>query len=161
MPGSIAIFDRSYYGRVLVERVNQLASESQWQRAYQEINEFERMMADDGVCIIKLFLHISEQEQLYRFKQRLEEPTKQWKLTEEDLFNRRHRQQYLTALDDMLALTSTVDCPWQIIPFENKLLGRITALKEITQKMRKTIDLSQPVSNQRFVEYARKILGTS
>ncbi|WP_448564490.1 polyphosphate kinase 2 family protein [Thalassotalea ganghwensis] len=159
VPGSIAIFDRSYYGRVLVERVNLLASTHEWQRAYQEINEFERMLADDGVCIIKLFLHISEQEQLRRFKHRLIEPTKQWKLTEDDLINREHRQEYLSALNDMFELTSTAQCPWQIIAFEDKLSGRLNALQAITQQMKNTIDLSKTISNEQFVEKARKALG--
>src|SRR6516164_6536847 len=106
-PGQIAIFDRTWYGRVLVERVEGLARPKEWGRAYDEINAFEKMLADDGVRLVKLFLHISDGEQLRRFRERIEVPTKHWKLTPEDIRNRARRRDYLTALADMFARTST------------------------------------------------------
>src|SRR3546814_723492 len=100
-PGTIAIFDRSWYGRVLVERVEGLAPEADWRRAYDEINAFERMLRDDGVRIAKIFLHITADEQLDRFKARLDNPFKRWKLSYEDFRNRRRWRDYEQAIEDM------------------------------------------------------------
>jgi AMP-polyphosphate phosphotransferase len=97
-PGQIAIFDRTWYGRVLVERVEGLARPKEWRRAYDEINAFEKMLVDDGVRLVKLFLHISDAEQLRRFRERITKPTKHWKVNAEDIRNRAHRRDYLSAL---------------------------------------------------------------
>src|SRR5690606_7149028 len=105
----------SWYGRVLVERVEELASPAEWQRAYGEINDFERQLHDDGVVIIKLFLHISQDEQLKRYLERLNNPVKNWKLTAEDLRNRAKAEDYNSAFEDMLEKTSSHFAPWHLI----------------------------------------------
>ena len=103
--GGMAVLDRTWYGRVLVERVEGFATEEQWRRAYGEIDDFERMLADDGMIIVKLFLHISEAEQLERFERRREDPLKAWKLTDEDWRNREKRPAYEAALEEMFERT--------------------------------------------------------
>ena len=113
----MAVFDRSWYGRVLVERVEGFATREQWLRAYDEINGFERTLADEGMILIKFWLHISDEEQLKRFKRREKDPLKDWKLTDEDWRNREKRPQYDQAVEDMIARTS-VDphARWHLIP---------------------------------------------
>ncbi|MEC9480724.1 MAG: polyphosphate kinase, partial [Pseudomonadota bacterium] len=106
-PGTLKIFDRSHYGRVLVERVDKLVDEEVWQRGYEEINAFEKTLSDSGVRIIKLFMHISSSEQRERFEERLHNPFKRWKLTEEDLHNRKMRNAYVEATNDMFKHTHT------------------------------------------------------
>jgi polyphosphate kinase 2 (PPK2 family) len=105
--GQIVVFDRSWYGRVLVERVEAFASTTEWHRAYDEINDFERMLLADGARLIKLFLHITPEEQLRRFRARLTDPLKRWKLSYEDFRNRGHWQDYQDAIEDMVEKTST------------------------------------------------------
>ncbi|MFY8325063.1 polyphosphate kinase 2 family protein [Pseudoalteromonas sp. ZZD1] len=143
-PGTIAIFDRSYYGRVLVERVEGIATSQQWQRAYQEINEFERLLIDDDVRIVKLFLNISSDEQLKRFEGRLEDPYKRWKLTSEDIRNRQKRGEYVNAINTMFNLTHTQSVPWYIIAAQYKWFARIDVLKTVVKQLRKGIDISPP-----------------
>src|SRR5262249_7580536 len=104
-PGTFAIFDRTWYGRVLGERIEQVCSKEAWQRAYGEINAFERTLVDDGVPVVKVFLHISKQEQKKRFADRAEDPFTVWKLNDEDWRNRRKWDRYEVAIDDMLAKT--------------------------------------------------------
>ena len=142
--GNINIFDRSYYGRVLVERVEQFATEHEWQRAYQEINEFERLLTDDGVKIIKLFLHIDQDEQLKRFQERIKNPNKRWKLTEEDLRNRDKWPSYQTAINDMLKYTSTKSSPWQVVEANRKWYTRVEVLKTIVKALECDVDLTPP-----------------
>src|SRR5262249_25693385 len=105
--GTLALFDRSWYGRVLVERVDRLVPESGWRRAYDEINEFERMLVDDGVRLVKFFLHVSRAEQRRRLEDRMTTPNKRWKLSADDLRNLSKRRDYRDAIDDMLDLTWT------------------------------------------------------
>lgn len=143
-PGTIAVFDRSWYGRVLVERVEGLASKSEWRRAYDEINNFEAMLTDDGVSLVKLFLHISPDEQLRRFRERLSVPYKRWKLTADDLRNRANWDAYAEAVDDMFARTHTRRAPWHAIPSEYKWYGRVRALKTVLKVLGKDIDTSPP-----------------
>ncbi|WP_372822999.1 polyphosphate kinase 2 family protein [Pseudoalteromonas shioyasakiensis] len=143
-PGTIAFFDRSYYGRVLVERVEGLASSQQWQRAYQEINEFERLLIDDEVRIVKVFLNISSDEQLKRFEGRLQDPYKRWKLTSEDIRNREKRGEYVNAINDMFVHTNTKAAPWHIIAAQYKWYARIEVLKTVVKQLRKGVDLSPP-----------------
>ncbi|MGB5294179.1 MAG: hypothetical protein WBP34_04425, partial [Thermoanaerobaculia bacterium] len=121
----IVIFDRSWYGRVLVERVEGFATESEWKRAYREINHFERQLTDHGMILVKLWFEISAEEQLRRFEARRETPHKQWKLTEEDWRNRRKWGLYEEALIDMLRKTSTLAAPWTIIEGNDKLWARV------------------------------------
>jgi polyphosphate kinase 2 (PPK2 family) len=110
--GQIVAFDRSWYGRVLVERVEGLATNEEWRRAYREINEFERMLIDSGIRLVKLFLHITPDEQVRRFHDRLIDPVKRWKLSYEDFRNRARRSDYETAIEDMMEETATKYAPW-------------------------------------------------
>jgi polyphosphate kinase 2 (PPK2 family) len=129
--GGMAVLDRTWYGRVLVERVEGFATEEQWQRSYREIDEFEGMLADDGMIIVKLFLHISEGEQLERFERRREDPLKVWKLTDEDWRNRERRPAYEAALEDMFERTGTDRAPWRIVPAESKRYARVRVMEEV------------------------------
>ena len=143
-PGTIAIFDRSWYGRVLVERVERLASDTEWKRAYDEINEFERMLADDGVRFVKLFLHITPEEQLERFEERLCNPAKRWKITEEDLRNRSRRPDYESAIEDMFDKTSTSQAPWHAVPANHKWYARVACLRITTDLLARGVNLEPP-----------------
>jgi polyphosphate kinase 2 (PPK2 family) len=138
--GGMAVLDRSWYGRVLVERVEGFATFDQWSRAYDEIVEFERMLAHEGMIIAKFWLHVSEKEQLKRFKSREKDPLKRWKLTEEDWRNREKREAYERAVEDMLARTDHELGHWHVIPGESKRYARVavveTAIAEIEQGMR-------------------------
>ena len=105
--GGMAVLDRSWYGRVLVERVEGFATEAEWRRAYDEIDDFERALCDDGMILVKFFLHLSDEEQLRRFEARANDPLKAWKLTDEDWRNRAKRPDYEAAIEDMVERTST------------------------------------------------------
>jgi polyphosphate kinase 2 (PPK2 family) len=129
--GGMAVLDRTWYGRVLVERVEGLATEEQWRRAYREIDDFERMLADDGMIIVKLFLHISDEEQLKRFERRREDPLKTWKLTDEDWRNRAKRPAYEAAIEEMFERTDTERAPWRIVPGDSKRYARIHVMQEV------------------------------
>jgi polyphosphate kinase 2 (PPK2 family) len=131
--GQIALFDRSWYGRVLVERVEGFASEMEWKRAYEEINQFEQWLHDDGYIVGKLWFHISKDEQLRRFKEREENPFKRWKITEEDWRNREKWDMYEEAADEMFAKTDTAYAPWAIIEANDKLFARVKTLKVINE----------------------------
>lgn len=134
--GMIAIFDRSWYGRVLVERVEKLINKETWKRAYTEINQFEKLLIDDGVTIIKVFLKISKKEQLKRFEERLCDPYKQWKITKEDMRNREKWNHYIEAIDEMVKETSTEICPWHMVETDDKDEAREEVLKIITGKLK-------------------------
>jgi len=153
---TIAIFDRSWYGRVLVERVDGFATPSEWQRAYDEINAFEKMLTDDGAPIIKIFLHISAGEQLNRFQARLENPVKRWKLTEDDLRNRAKRADYEKAVEDMFFYTSPAHAPWHVIASEQKALGRVQALEAIADRLSQGLDLTPPPASEKVVRAIEK-----
>ena len=133
--GGMAIFDRSWYGRVLVERVEKLATFEQWQRAYDEIRGFEQSLAAEGMIIIKLWLHISHEEQLNRFEARRVDPLKQWKLTDEDWRNRERRPEYEAAVEDMLAETDRDFAPWDVIAAEQKRYGRVAVLQSVIARI--------------------------
>jgi polyphosphate kinase 2 (PPK2 family) len=139
--GGMAVFDRSWYGRVLVERVEEFATREQWLRAYDEINGFERTLADEGTILIKFWLHISDEEQLKRFQRREKDPLKAWKLTDEDWRNRDKRDQYDEAVEDMVARTDQPYAPWHLIPADSKRYARVkvveTVIEEIESGMRK------------------------
>jgi AMP-polyphosphate phosphotransferase len=134
-PGTWAIFDRSWYGRVLVERVDKLCPKPAWQRAYAEINAFEKMLADDGVPVVKLFLHISKKEQLRRYKEREEDPVKRWKISETDWHNRKQRPRYEKAIDQMFAETSTADAPWNAVAGERKWFARVECCRIVADAL--------------------------
>ncbi len=133
--GHICIFDRTWYGRVMVERLEGFCSEKDWQRAYNEINEFERQLTDWGAVLIKFWIHIDQDTQLARFTDRQNTPEKQWKITDEDWRNREKWSQYETAVDEMLKKTSTENAPWYIIESNDKKYARIKALKIIIKSI--------------------------
>ena len=133
--GGMTIFDRSWYGRVLVERVEHLATEVQWRRAYQEIKDFEHTLAEEGMIVIKLWLHMSHEEQLRRFVRRRDDPLKRWKLTDEDWRNRERRGEYNEAVADMLRLTDGPLAHWDVISAENKRFGRVQVIETVIRRM--------------------------
>ena len=133
--GRIGIFDRTWYGRVLVERVEKYASKSDWQRAYQEINDFEHVLTDDGMILVKFWVHISKKVQLERFKKREKDPWKSWKLTGEDWRNRGKWDAYMEALEEMFTKTDTKYAPWTIIEGNWKWWARVKALKTVVNTL--------------------------
>lgn len=135
--GEIAVFDRSWYGRVLVERVEGFATDAEWKRAYAEINEMERSLVDDGAIVIKLYLHVSKEEQLKRFKERQANPYKHWKINDEDWRNRRKWNQHNKAAEDMFVKTSTKLAPWTVIAGDYKWHARVSFAKTIYDRIAK------------------------
>lgn len=138
--GHIAIFDRTWYGRVMVERLEGFCAEKDWKRAYCEINEFERMLTDWGAVVLKFWIHIDQDTQLARFTERQNTPEKQWKITDEDWRNREKWDQYETAVDEMLQKTSTKNAPWYIIESNDKKYARIRTLKIIIKALEKACE---------------------
>lgn len=129
--GGMAVLDRSWYGRVLVERVEGFATEVQWRRAYQEICEFERTLVDEGTILVKFWMHLSEEEQLRRFERRQQDPLKQWKLTAEDWRNREKRGDYEAAVEEMLERTDTPHAPWALVEGDNKRWARVAVAETV------------------------------
>ncbi|MBM74572.1 MAG: AMP phosphotransferase [Proteobacteria bacterium] len=142
--GAIAVFDRSWYGRVLVERVEGFASEKEWFRAYEEIRQFEQTLYEDGVKIIKFQLDITPQTQLERFKARLDDPTKRFKLTLEDFRNRAKWKDYEQANRDMVEQTHCEKAPWYVIDANNKKKARIKILEYLVQHFKTGLSLELP-----------------
>lgn len=134
-PGQLAIFDRSHYGRVLVERVEGFATEKEWKRAYREIVEFESQLANAGILVVKFWLHIDQDEQLRRFKGRELDPFRSYKLTEEDWRNRARWENYRVAVEDMLEKTSTGRSPWTVVAANDKNYARVKVVKTIARAM--------------------------
>lgn len=135
----VLIFDRSWYGRVLVERVEGFAKEHEWRRAYREINNFERQLTDSGAILVKFWMHISPEEQLKRFKEREEKPYKNWKLTTEDWRNREKWPVYLAATEEMLLRTSTLRAPWTIIEANYKWFARVKCLRTLADRLNREL----------------------
>ena len=133
--GGMGVFDRSWYGRVLVERVEGFAEREQWLRAYDEINGFERSLADEGMVLVKLWMHISDEEQLKRFEKRENNPLKAWKLTDEDWRNREKRAEYVEAVEDMLARTDQPHAPWSVIAADSKRYARVEVIRTVNARM--------------------------
>ena len=140
----ITVFDRSWYGRVLVERVEGFASARDWRRAYREINDFERQLTDAGIIVVKLWLHISEDEQLRRFEARKLTPYKRFKLTEEDWRNRDKWDEYEEAAGDMVLKTDTPNAPWTIVAGNDKRYARVKALKTIAKAVTAGLETELP-----------------
>ena len=138
--GHIAIFDRTWYGRVMVERIEGFCSENDWQRAYNEINEFEKELTDWGAVVIKFWVQIDKRTQLKRFKERQATPEKQWKITDEDWRNREKWNQYESAIDEMIQKTSTEFAPWYILESVDKKYARIKALEIVIDQIKKACD---------------------
>ena len=133
--GHVGIYDRSWYGRVLVERVEGFATPEQWARAYDEINEFERDLVEWGAILLKFWVDVSSEEQLRRFQERQNDPAKQWKITEEDWRNRDKYSQYKEAVEDMFRLTSTTFAPWTVLESDDKRHARVKALEIIVEAL--------------------------
>ncbi len=135
--GHIAIFDRSWYGRLMVERIEGFATKQEWQRAYREINEFESHLSAWGAIVIKFFLHIDKDVQMERFNSRMEDPYKRHKITEEDWRNREKWDQYYESIGDMIAKTNKKNAPWAVIPANDKLYARVAVMKTFINKSKK------------------------
>lgn len=163
LPGNreIAIFDRSWYGRVLVERVEGFASEAEWRKGYDEINEFEAQLTGSGTHLIKLFVHITQEEQDRRFADRLDDPWKRWKTSAEDYRNRSKRKDYLDAMHDMFTQTDTRWAPWKVIDANNKKAARIAALTHIVETLEAVVPLTPPELDPIVVKMAYKAFGYS
>jgi polyphosphate kinase 2 (PPK2 family) len=138
--GHLEIFDRSYYGRVLVERVEGFCAENEWQRAYREINEFESHQDSFGMVICKFWLHITREEQLRRFKGREFDPFRSYKLTDEDWRNRAKWNLYRNAVEDMLAHTSTPYAPWTVVEANDKLFARVKVVRTIVERIEQRLN---------------------
>ena len=136
----VMIFDRSWYGRVLVERVEGFAAEEVWRRAYREINDFERQLVDSGMVVAKFWLHISKEEQALRFRQREKTAWKRWKLTDEDWRNREKWDLYAAAVEEMLRKTSTSAAPWTVVEANFKWHARVKCLKTLVDTLGKALD---------------------
>lgn len=144
--GRLSVYDRSWYGRVLVERVEGFATESEWRRSYQEINEFEEQLVESGIIVIKFWLHISADEQLSRFKEREEVAYKQHKITDEDWRNREMAGEYKYAVNEMVIRTSTEYAPWYLIPGDDKPFARIEVLKTVCERIREALEDDTPIN---------------
>lgn len=134
-PGTLAIFDRSWYGRVMVERVDELIPPKRWKQAYGEINDFERALVQDGIDLVKIFLAIHPDEQLRRFEDRIKDPAKQWKLGEADLHAHTQWRSYVRAVDEMLDRTNTALAPWTVIPADSKSFARQSVLEVVSKSL--------------------------
>jgi polyphosphate kinase 2 (PPK2 family) len=158
-PGTLAIFDRSWYGRVLVERVESLAPKEAWRRAYGEIVEFERMLTEDGVRVVKLFLDITRDEQLRRFAQRLKSPEKRWKLTDADLRSRALWPDYVRAAEEMFARTNRPHAHWHIVPANRKWFARTRVLEIVTDELKAGVDIRAPTLDPAIQRATARKLG--
>jgi polyphosphate kinase 2 (PPK2 family) len=141
--GHMVIFDRSWYGRVLVERIEGFATTVEWRRAYGEITQFERLLHDDGALLLKFWLHISPDEQLHRFNARMADPTKRWKMTDEDWRNREKWSQYEAAVEDMFERTSS-PIPWTLIEANDKRWARVRVLRSAVEQLRERLGAATP-----------------
>jgi polyphosphate kinase 2 (PPK2 family) len=155
--GVLAIFDRSWYGRVLVERAESLSKPAVWRRAYDEINAFEKMLTDDGVRIVKLFLHVSVETQRERLAGRMADPLESWKLGASDLRNIVLRPDYEAAINEMFERCSPPAAPWFAVPFADKSFGRIAALETIIGRLGEGMDLTPPPLAKDLVAAARRM----
>ncbi len=154
--GALAVFDRSWYGRVLVERVEKFTPEEQWRQSYSEINDFEKTLVDNGTKVLKFFLYITPEEQLNRFEARLLDPVKRWKLSYEDFRNRDRWDDYEAAALEMFEKTSTDYAPWNVIPANSKRYARIEVISKICSVLSDGVDLSPPMIDSQVLEEARK-----
>jgi polyphosphate kinase 2 (PPK2 family) len=157
LPGSqeIHILDRSYYGRVLVERVEGFCSETEWRRGYDEINEFEAQQGDIGTNIIKIFLHVTQESQDKVLQERLDDPAKRWKVTAEDFRNREKRDDYLAAMHDMFEHTNTRWAPWKIFDGNNQKAARIAVLSHVIERLEAAVPQEFPEVDPAIAELAK------
>jgi polyphosphate kinase 2 (PPK2 family) len=161
LPGSreISVLDRSHYGRVLVERVEGYCSEADWRRGYDEINEFEAQQGDIGTKVIKIFLHVTQETQDKVLKERLEDPSKRWKVTEEDFRNRGQRQDYLAAINEMFAQTDTRWAPWTVIDGNNQKAARIAVLTHVVSQLEQHVPQDFPELDPAIAEMGKAVFG--
>ncbi len=157
--GQIVVFDRSWYGRVLVERVEAYATPAEWRRAYNEINDFERMLVEDDTRLVKIFLHITPEEQMGRFRARLTDPLKRWKLSYEDFRNHARWSDYEAAIEDMVETTSTKRAPWHLVPANNKPFSRLAAFRIIADRLSKHVALEPRALDPKVAAAAEQLLG--
>ena len=147
--GGFAVLDRSWYGRVLVERIEGFATDEQWTRAYEEIAEFERTLTAEGMILVKFWMHVSEDEQLARFESRAKDPLRSWKLTDEDWRNSAKRPEYEAAVEEMLERTDRVRAPWHVVAGDQKALARVIVTEAVcdaveTELLARGYDLDLP-----------------
>jgi len=161
LPGArdIVVFDRSWYGRVLVERVEGFASDAEWKRGYDEINEFEAQQIDSGTPIVKIFLHVTQEEQDRRLADRLDNPEKRWKITAEDFRNRAKRKQYVAAIEDMFKETDTRWAPWAVFDGNDKKAARIAVLNHIAEKLERAVPEDLPEIDPELLGMAKAAIG--
>lgn len=155
----IAIFDRSWYGRVLVERVEGFASEAEWRRGYAEINDFEAQQQSYGATLVKVFVHVTQETQDARLADRLDHPWKRWKTGLDDYRNRARRADYLEAMDEMFQRTDTPNAPWTVIDGNDKKAARIAALTAIADQLEARVPMDPPELDPEVRSVARKALG--
>jgi polyphosphate kinase 2 (PPK2 family) len=148
--GGMAVLDRSWYGRVLVERVEGFADRAAWKRAYEEIRDFERTLTEEGTVLVKFWLHISSKEQLKRFERRAKDPLRQWKLTDEDWRNRSKRRAYKRAVEDMLEETDRENAPWTLVEADSKRYARVKVIETV-------IDASEDAMRRRGIKIPRPL----
>lgn len=161
LPGKreIAVFDRSWYGRVAVERVEGFASEREWQRGFDEINEFEAQLTEHGIILIKLFIHVTQAEQDRRLTARLNDPWKRWKTGVDDFRNRAKRVGYLDAYAEMFDRTHTRWAPWTVIDGNNKKAARMAVLSHVADVLEARLSMEPPAADPKVVELARAAFG--
>ena len=158
-PGNWAIFDRTWYGRVLVERIEGFCDKSAWKRAYREINEFERQLTDDGARIVKLLVHVSAEEQKRRMIERLSKPSKHYKIGLEDFRNIAKREQYLDAYQDVLQKTDTEHAPWHLVASDDKMHARLAGLRIVADALGDGVKLEDRALDPRIAEAAYEAWG--
>ena len=161
LPGNreIAVFDRTWYGRVLVERVDGFTPEPRWRAAYDEINAFEAQLLADGTRLVKIFLHISQDEQVRRLEERLKTPWKRWKTGKDDYHNRSMRSAYVAAYQDMFDQCSPAVAPWHVVAANDKKHARVRSLELICDALGAGVDLTWPAPDAALVKIAEKALG--
>ena len=157
--GQIAVFDRSWYGRVLADRVEGLVTEKEWRRGYDEINEFEAQQKDSGTAIVKIFLHITAQEQDERFRARIDDPWKRWKIGPADFENRARRADYVAASEDMFAHTDTRWAPWTVIDGTHKKYARLAVLEHVANVLEKAVPMAPPELDGETLRLAQMAFG--
>ena len=158
-PGEINVFDRTWYGRVLVERIEGYCSVEDWTAAYDQINAFEAKLVDGGVPVIKIFLHTTQKEQDKRLKKRLLDPWKRWKTGKDDYRNRTKRADYLAAYKDMFDRTNSEAAPWIVIDGNDKKAARIAVMRAVAERLEPMLDMEPPPLDPELEKIAKAALG--
>lgn len=156
--GEIGIFDRSWYGRVLVERVESLTPERRWRQAYDEIRSFEQSLVDDGIRLVKIYLHVSAEEQRARLRERIDTPHKHWKISAADFRNHLQRAAYSEAATEMFAETATTQAPWHVIAADDKHHARLAVLETATRGFARDVDLTPLPLDEKTKRLAADVL---